>query len=427
MTVYGEATSRFARGVTVSAGAPMYFTSGSGAGANAPADMRGQALLALEKLKQSVAAAGFTPQDMVFVRACLAPGADGKVDYAGWNEAWTEFFKTSGNTRNPARTTLGVPTLGRPGILIGEIECVCVAPLVPSFAAGSEKLGLPTFNPKLKPYGVKEGRFYAGMGVMPGSALYWTAGIPAPMQKPDAPAGDPEKYGDIKVQTRATLKRLQENLASVGLTFKDVVYLHAWVGPDKAHGGAFDIAGWNAAYDDFFNNADNPHKPARATITTPTFGNSGLMLEVEIIAAFPGSPDKVKFDSTTNPNLKAYGTAAAPISSGVAVKSGTPLYWSAGVGPTIDGNMKTQALSALELLQKRLTEAGLGYKDVIFLRAYVVPEADGNIDRAGWTEAYQTYFNRPDQPHKPARTTIAVQSLPRPGGKIEVEVIAAAP
>ena len=89
--------------------------------------------------------------------------------------------------------------------------------------------------------------------------------------------------------------------------------------------------------------------------------------------------------------------------------------------------MKTQALSALETLKGRLAEAGLSFKDVTFLRAYVVPEADGSVDRTGWGEAYTTFFNNKEQPHKPARTTIAVHSLPRPNWKIEIDVIAAEP
>ena len=56
-----------------------------------------------------------------------------------------------------------------------------------------------------------------------------------------------------------------------------------------------------------------------------------------------------------------------------------------------------------------------------------MPEEDGAIDRKGWSDAYTTYFNTTSQPHKPARTTIAVSSLPRPSWKIEVDVIAVAP
>jgi enamine deaminase RidA (YjgF/YER057c/UK114 family) len=49
------------------------------------------------------------------------------------------------------------------------------------------------------------------------------------------------------------------------------------------------------------------------------------------------------------------------------------------------------------------------------------------MDSAGWGEAYGKYFNNPANPHKPARTTIAVYSLPKPEWKVEIDVIAAAP
>jgi enamine deaminase RidA (YjgF/YER057c/UK114 family) len=426
-TAYGDASTVYATGVKVTGGLPVYFSSGNTAGQGAPDTMKGQALQTMQKLEENIAAAGFKLSDVVFVRAYLAPAADGKIDYAGWNAAWGEVFGTARFPHKPARTTVGVPLLGRPGTYI-EIEYVCAKPDEPGLFASSDKLGLPVSNPMLKPYGTKEGRIYNGVGIKAGSAYYWTAGVGAAVLKPDLPQTSPDRYGDMKTQAAGTLKNLEENLASVGLTFKDVIYLRAFVGPDKLRGGKFDLDGWNAAYSEYFNNSKNPHKPARTTVTTPTYGSPGAMIEIELLAAFPGSPDKVKFDSTTNPNLKAYGAPTAAIASGVAAKAGSSFYFSAGAGPkTGGGDMKTQALSALDTLKTRLAEAGLGFKDVTFLRAYVVPEADGSVDRTGWGEAYTTYFNNKDQPHKPARTTIAVHSLPRPDWKIEIDVIAAAP
>lgn len=425
---YGAPAALFSSGVRVAPGLPLFFTSGSGAGKDAPADVKGQALAAFKRLEESLAPAGFTLDDVVFARVCLAPGPDGQVDLAGWNEAWKETFGTAAHPHKPARTTLVMPEINRPSIVVGELEVVCVAPVEPGFSENSEKLGLPVKNPMLKPYGKREGRFYTAMGVKGGAALYFGSGIGAPVVKSDAPADSPERYGDLPSQTRGVMKKLQENLASVGLGYADVVSMLAWVGPDRLHDGKHHLIDWNTTYDEFFNNAQNPHKPARATIETPTFSNPGAMLEVEVLAAFPSAPDAtVKFDETANPNLKTFGAPTAMISSGVAVKAGTPLYFSAGTGPKIDGDMKTQALSALELLKTRLAEAGLAMKDVVFLRAYLVPEADGSLDRKGWTEAWNTYFNNTANPHKPARTTIAVRALPGKFFKIEVEAIAAYP
>jgi enamine deaminase RidA (YjgF/YER057c/UK114 family) len=425
-TAYGDATTVYSTGVKISGGLPTYFSSGNTAGQGAPDSMKGQALVTLKKLEENINTAGFTLSDVVFVRAYLAPAADGKIDYEGWNQAWAEVFNTPKMPHKPARTTVGVPLLGRPGTYI-EIEFVCTGPSKPDLFSSSDKLGLPVSNAMLKPYGTKEGRIYNGVGVKPGAAYYWTAGNGAAVLKPDAPQTSPDRYGDMKTQAAGTLKRLEENLAAVGLTFKDVIFLRAFVGPDKLRGGKFDLDGWNAAYSEYFNNEKNPHKPARTTVTTPTYGSPGAMIEIEILAAFPGSPDKVKFDSTSNPNLKAFGAPTAAIASGIAAKSGSSFYFSAGAGPKVEGDMKTQALSALETLKGRLAEAGLSFKDVTFLRAYVVPEADGSVDRTGWGEAYTTFFNNKEQPHKPARTTIAVHSLPRPNWKIEIDVIAAEP
>jgi enamine deaminase RidA (YjgF/YER057c/UK114 family) len=323
----------------------------------------------------------------------------------------------------PARTTVGVPLLGRPETLI-EVEFVTFPSASQELFAGSGKLNLPVTNKVLKPYGTREGRIYSGMGVSPGSAMYWTQGSTAPVLDAKLPPTDRNHRGDMKTQARNTLLALQKNLANVGLSFKDVVYLRAFLAPDAHLAGKFDYDGWNAAYAEFFNNAENPHKPARTTVTTPTFGSPSTLIEIEIIAAFPTPPALFQ---AGGPKLKAFGEASAMISSGVAVAGKPALFFSAGAVSAVGGDVRTQALSALEILKQRLEKGGLGLKDVVFLRAYVVPETDGRIDREGWTAAYTQYFNNPAQPHKPARTTIAVHSLPGPQHKIEIDVVAVGP
>lgn len=414
-------TAPYSATAQASAGGAIYFPSGSTPGQDAPADMRNQALGTLKRLEQNLTDAGLTLQDVAFVRAYLTPGADGKTDYAGWNAAWSETFKN----HKPARSTVGVPLLGRPGTLI-EIEFVCFPAGGTQLFASSDKLGLPQTNPRLKPYGTKEGRIYAGIGVLPGSALHWTAGMTAPVLDAKLPPTDRGHRGDMKTQARNTLLRLQENLVAVGLSFKDVIYLRAFLGPDVHLQGTFDYDGWNAAYGEFFNTTDNPHKPARTTVTTPTFGDPSTLIEIEIVAAFPTPP--ALFDkAAANPQLKAYGDAKAMIASGVAVNAPASLLFSAAAVPTQDGDMQAQAVSTLESLEQRLAKAGLSFKDVVFLRAYVVPNKDGSVDRTGWTAAYGQYFNNASQPHKPARTTIPVQSLPNPQWRIAIDVIAASP
>lgn len=419
---FGPPTGVYSSGVKTAPALPLYFSSGVGADKKDGGTMKAQALGVLKRLEANINAAGLGLGEVVFARAYLAPGANGTVDYAGWEEAWKQVFNNEKN--RPARTTIAVPVLGEPGRFI-EVEYVCVPKEAAKMAAGSAALSLPVTNPNLKPYGTKEGRIYAGMGIMPGSGMYWTAGITAPVLKADAPPTSYENRGNMLTQARNTLATLKTNLAGVGLTLADVVYVRAFLGPDGNMDGKFDYEAWNKAYGEFFNTSEQPHKPARTTVTTPTFGNPSTLIEIEFIAAFPKAPSL--FEGGPHPALRAYGAPTAAISSGVAVKPGTTLYFSAGALPGTGGNVKTQALSTLESLKSRLAEAGIGFKDVVFLRAYVVPGAGGSVDREGWTEAYTTFFNNPGQPHKPARTTIPVHSLPNPDSKIEIDVIAVAP
>lgn len=402
----------YAGGVKIASGTPLYFTSGLTAGKDGGETMKAQALTTLAKLKANIATAGFSLSDVVFARAYLAPGVDGAIDYAGWDAAWTETFGTATLPHKPARTTIGVPALGGPTTLI-EIEYVCAAPasdkLFPSAATT-----LASANPNLKVYGTKEARIAAGVGIVGGAAMYWSAGT------------TPGKDGgaDTKTQALTILKKLKTNLDAAGLSFSDIVFLRALLAPDKAKGGKADSEGWNEAYNQFFNTPENPHKPARASIPVASFGGD-MLIEIEVIAAYPGKPKPFEGATERAVALKAFGASDAMIASGIAVAEKDAFYFSSGALSTEDGDLKTQALAAFETLNRRLSEAGLSFKDVVFLRAYVAPEADGTFDRKGWGEAYNQYFNNPQNPHKPARTTISIKSLPRVGAKIELDVIAA--
>ena len=424
--IFGTDATVYSTGVKLAPGIPVFFAGGDLDPAEKPTgDTKAQALAAMASLQETITEAGFGLAQVVFVRAYLAPDKSGQVDYAGWNAAWNTVFNHPGNPHKPARTTVGVPKLGVGHHFI-EIEYICAASDPSAMAAGSAKLKLPATNPGLAPYGPLASRIYWGMGVLPGTGLFWTAGMVRKNDAPPPAAGQSNTYA----QSVSTLQNLAGNLASVGLSYKDVVYVRAFLAPDAAQGGEFDHVGWNKAYDEFFHTAENPHKPARTTITTPTYGafTPPLVNEVEVIAAFPQPPALFAQPDPKNANLRTYGAAASHIASGVAVKPGAALFFSAGTVPTqAGGNMETQALSALAKLRENLAAAGLGFKDVIFLRAYIIPEADGSLDRDGWSAAYLTCFNNPDQPHKPARTTIAVHSLPKPEWKIEIDVIAAVP
>jgi enamine deaminase RidA (YjgF/YER057c/UK114 family) len=259
----------------------------------------------------------------------------------------------------------------------------------------------------------------AGKNPFPDDGMFWTAGMTAPVVKPEAPRD--ENRGDMFTQSRNTLARLKDNLVEAGLSLSDIVMVRAFLGPDKQ--GKFDFEGWDKAYDTFFKDQKS-NRPPRTTVTTPAFAGRGALIEIEMVASFAKAP--AFFAAQANSKIRDFGEPSAMISSGVAVKAGSAVYISGAAVPAVEGDMKSQALSALESLRSRLAEAGARFKDVVFLRAYV-PSTDGKFDLMGWQQAYATFFNTPQQPHKSARTTIAVQALPNPAWKIAMDAIAVVP
>jgi enamine deaminase RidA (YjgF/YER057c/UK114 family) len=56
------------------------------------------------------------------------------------------------------------------------------------------------------------------------------------------------------------------------------------------------------------------------------------------------------------------------------------------------------------------------------------PAKDGNIDFAGFMDAYKVHFGGAEHPNSlPARSTVKVAGLVNPGWLVEIEVIAVAP
>src|SRR6185369_13116204 len=109
----------------------LYFSAGVGADLNDGATMKQQALGTMKRLEANINTAGVSLGEVAFVRAYLAPGPDGNIDYAGWDEAWREVFRNENN--RPNRTTVAVPLLVDPGRLI-EIEYVALTRQAPKMA-----------------------------------------------------------------------------------------------------------------------------------------------------------------------------------------------------------------------------------------------------------------------------------------------------
>ena len=122
--------------------------------------------------------------------------------------------------------------------------------------------------------------------------------------------------------------------------------------------------------------------------------------------------------------LEIITTDKAPAAIGPysqAVKSGQMLYCSGQIpldpatGEMVSGDITDQTGRVMKNITAVLSAAGAGFDDVVKTTIYLVDIGDF----ASVNEVYGHYFNT----HKPARSTVAVKSLPR-GALVEIEVIA---
>lgn len=126
-------TLPFAALVTVPAGAQLTFVSGTIAdvanpdapkgSAEAYGDTRTQAASILGKIEARLHAEGLSLSDVVKVNVYLVgdPKLGGKMDFAGLNAAYGQFFGTASQPNKAARTTVQVAALPLPAALV-EIE-----------------------------------------------------------------------------------------------------------------------------------------------------------------------------------------------------------------------------------------------------------------------------------------------------------------
>ena len=87
-------------------------------------------------------------------------------------------------------------------------------------------------------------------------------------------------------------------------------------------------------------------------------------------------------------SLKRFGNGSTIDAAGVRIPAGWPLYVTAGTTAGMNGGstVRDQARTTLSKLQQNISTAGFGLNDVAFVRAYVVPDATGKVDFAGWDE-----------------------------------------
>jgi enamine deaminase RidA (YjgF/YER057c/UK114 family) len=136
-----------------------------------------------------------------------------------------------------------------------------------------------------------------------------------------------------------------------------------------------------------------------------------------------------------------YGAPNAAISSGVVIPPNKAFVWTSGTTPGVAdanakpgtrerfGDTRTQATSILKNIAGQLEKQGLTMKDVVYLRAYLVPDPtkSNRIDMEGWSAAYGEVFGTAANPTKPARSTVGVSALVNADWLIEIEAFAVFP
>lgn len=92
-------------------------------------DTKTQTLSVLETIQRVLTGLELSMGDVVKMQAFLVgdPALDGKMDFVGFMEGYTEFFGTTAQPNLPARSTMQVAGLVNPGWLV-EIEVVAVRP-----------------------------------------------------------------------------------------------------------------------------------------------------------------------------------------------------------------------------------------------------------------------------------------------------------
>lgn len=133
----GASPSPILQGAEIKAGTDILYLSGQlaspiAASASKPmaqmtmddfGDMKTQTISVLTKIKGLLAEHGYTLNDIVKSLVIMAPGKDGKLDFAGMNEGWKMFFNTAETPSTTARSAFEAAALAGPNFLV-EIEVI---------------------------------------------------------------------------------------------------------------------------------------------------------------------------------------------------------------------------------------------------------------------------------------------------------------
>lgn len=114
----------FYNNIMIPAGAETLYLSGSGARQMEDGtwgDMEQQTIDTFSRFQETLESQGWSLEDIVQVRAFAVSGADGELDFAGFNAGYQQFFGSDKNPMKPVRSFVEIAGLVVDGWLI-EIE-----------------------------------------------------------------------------------------------------------------------------------------------------------------------------------------------------------------------------------------------------------------------------------------------------------------
>ncbi len=136
--------------------------------------------------------------------------------------------------------------------------------------------------------------------------------------------------------------------------------------------------------------------------------------------------------------IRRIGAGNFPIAASVEVPADARLVYVSGTVPDpVDpaaaagsvqrfGDTEAQTRSVLSKIEAQLKQHEMGLADVVMMRVFLVaPPGQERMDFAGMMRGYSAFFGTPQQPNRPARSTMQVSGLVDPGWLVEIEATAA--
>ncbi|MBK1876951.1 RidA family protein [Pelagicoccus mobilis] len=385
-----------------------------------------QTFSVLTQLTADLAEVGLTLRDVVNVRAYIV--ADPEPDFDGWNRAYKQFFGTVSNPHKPARTTVGISRLFHSDYRV-EVEFTAVFPdgrgphvVGTRHHERYTRLSRTETSEQWKSYGRPVWPMSTGKATAADTGMFLSSSVRPESMIPNAPPGF-FMFGNIAQQSTSLFKQMGAQLKEAGLGFEDVFFIRACVYPGKDSIGK-SFAAFNKEYNKYFNNSKNPNRPTRTVMSTPGFNYRKQNISIEYYAAYPNDSDRDFTLAKSASGTTRKVVDSQPIASaGVAIAPDARMVFLAGSIPSVEGDMKEQAASALEALKTRVELAGGSLSDLVHIRAYIAQGDTKTLDNriSEWEALYQETFGS-DNP--PAITTLPVVSIVG-GGMIELEAAAA--